>query len=469
MSILREVKRICNLVLDNGGTAWLVGGSTRDLIMQGNMDNVKDFDIEVFGISPKELQIILNMYYDIDLVGQSFGVIKLKGLPIDVSIPRRESKQGTGHTGFIVHSDPSMSLREAAERRDFTMNAIYYDPIHEVFQDPYKGIEDIKHRRLEPVSEKFKEDPLRVLRAMQFIARFDLTPTQTLMDYCYVVSIENLSKERIFDEWSKMILKGKEIGKGLKFLADSHWIMFFPELAALQGVQQSMIHHPEGDVFVHTCHVMDAFAKHRTCNDWEDLVVGFAALTHDFGKATTTIFEDGRWKAPGHAKASVPLARMFLERMTNREELISQVLPLVYDHMTAAQLYESEPTDAAIRRISIRIDGKFERLAALMKADTLGRPPIHVTEFPEIEWLLDRADKLAVKDSKPKPIIMGRHLVMLGVDPGPKMGSMLNELFELQLEGYIFDEESGLALANQMIHNSPKEARLVPAEEQIDG
>jgi tRNA nucleotidyltransferase (CCA-adding enzyme) len=467
MSVQNEVKRICNLVLDNGGTAWVVGGASRDLVMYGSMDNVKDFDIEVFGISPQELILILGMYYEINLVGQSFGVVKLRGLPIDVSIPRRESKSGTGHTGFEVYSDPSMSVEEAALRRDFTINSIYYNPVLNVFNDPYRGINDIYDKKLRPVSERFKEDPLRVLRAMQFIARFNLEATQELLHYCYDVGIENLSKERIFGEWSKLLLKGHQIGNALNFLVASKWIHFFPELAALQGIQQDPSHHPEGDAFVHTCHVMDAFAASREGNDFEDLVVGFAALTHDFGKATHTKFEDGKWKSHGHEEASVPLARQFLKRLTNEDRLIYQVLPLVADHMSPRLLYTSGASDSAIRRLSLRVNGRLDLLTKLSKLDRLGRPPLN-PEFSDVEWLLSRAAALSVRHERPKPIIMGRHLIQLGLKPGPEMGRILAEVFEAQLEGEIVNEAGGLALAQQLIPLNPKTVELVPATELAD-
>ena len=467
MSALDEAKRLCRIVNLKGGNAYIVGGATRDFVITGSMENVKDFDIEVFGVDPKELVNILSFYYPVDLVGQSFGVVKLKGLPIDVSIPRRESKHGTGHTGFEVHSDPHLTIQQAAERRDFTMNAVYYDPVHEVLIDPYKGTEDIERRRLEPVSEKFKEDPLRVLRAMQFIARFDMTPSLTLLHMCTEVGMEGLSKERIFDEWVKLLLKGNQIGAGIFFLMRCGWIKYFPELAALRGVPQDPEHHPEGDALVHTCHVMDAFAKHRSGDDVEDLVVGFAALAHDFGKATHTQFEDGKWKSKGHEEASVPLARAFMERMTNREDLIRQVLPLVAEHMAPRLFYEGNAGASAIRRLALRIDGRFDRLTRVNMLDRLGRPPLKPTEFPENNWLLSKAAALSIKDEAPKPIVMGRHLIQLGVPPGPEMGKLLNQCFEAQLDGLIASEADGLEFARQLL--KPKEAGLVPAEEITDG
>jgi len=436
-------------VSDNGGSAFLVGGAVRDQLL-GVEALTKDYDIEVFGVAPDLLVQILSPYYTLDLVGSSFGVVKLKGLPIDVSIPRRESKNGTGHTGFLIQSDPTLTLDEAALRRDFTMNAVYYDPINEIFHDPYGGIYDIEQRRLNPVSMKFVEDPLRVLRAMQFIARFGLTPSGVLMHYATQVTTEGLSKERIFDEWNKLLLKGTQIKDGLDFLNECGWIQYFPELAALRGVQQDPEHHPEGDAFIHTCHVMDAFAKHRTGNDWEDTVMGFTALTHDFGKSSHTTFEDGKWKSKGHEEASVPLAVSFLTRMTNQQMLIDEVTPLVRDHMAPRLFFNDGAGDSAIRRLALRV-GRLDRLAHLGRLDQLGRPPKNPVEFPENDWLLEKASQLKVVKEGPKAIVMGRHLIQLGMKPGPVMGEILKQCFEAQLDGRITTEADGLAFAADLI------------------
>ena len=200
-----------------GGRALMVGGSVRDLLCGRH---VKDVDIEVFGLAPDDLKRILGEAYELDLVGISFGVLKIKHLDIDISLPRRESKRGLGHKGFDIASDPFLPIPEAASRRDFTVNAIYYDPLAEELIDPHGGARDLADGVLRHVSEKFREDPLRVLRGMQFVARFGLDPAPETIAICRTVTPEGLPPERLFEEWAKLLVKGVQIGRGLAFLRE---------------------------------------------------------------------------------------------------------------------------------------------------------------------------------------------------------------------------------------------------------
>ena len=297
---LREaLVTICEAIGAAGGRALLVGGCVRDAALG---IPAKDLDIEVYGVPPERLAEILAMRFAIDLIGQAFAVIKIRGLPIDVSIPRRESKAGLGHRGFEVLSDPWMTPEEAVARRDFTINAMALDPVEGAIIDPYGGLQDLQMRLLRHTTEKFAEDPLRVLRGMQFAARFNLEVAPETASLCRTIEPEGLAHERIFEEWRKLILSGIRPSRGLKFLRDCQWVRYFPELEALIGCQQDPDWHPEGDVWTHTLHCMDAFATERAGNEWEDLVVGFAVLCHDLGKPSTTRFEDGRLRSKGMKK-----------------------------------------------------------------------------------------------------------------------------------------------------------------------
>ena len=243
--LLGEAAQIARLAKDAGGRAFVVGGAVRD--MMGGVPP-KDIDIEVFGIEPDRLQELLESRYALDLVGKSFGVIKLHHLDIDVAIPRRESKRGLGHRAFTIEGDPGLSVRDAASRRDFTVNAVYFDPLTGEYEDPWNGREDFGTRVLRHGSEKFCEDPLRVLRGMQFVARFDLDPAPETVEVCRRMTPEGLAPERLFEEWSKLLVKGVKIGKGLNFLRDTGWVKYYPELHRLIGCRQAPEWHPEGDV-----------------------------------------------------------------------------------------------------------------------------------------------------------------------------------------------------------------------------
>ena len=411
----------------------------------------EDLDIEVFGVTPDRLRELLEARFKIDLVGQSFGVIKIRHLAIDVSLPRRESKRGLGHKGFEIHSDPGLPMAEAARRRDFTINAIAWDPLTEEVVDPAGGVEDLERRRLCHVSEKFAEDPLRVLRAMQFAARFALHVVPETVALCRTIEPEGLARERLFDEWKKLVLLGRTISLGLAFLRASGWLQYFPELEALIGCPQDPEWHPEGDVWIHTLHVMDAFAADRLGDEREDLVVGFACLCHDLGKpSTTTHDEDGRIRSRGHEEAGEGPTRALLARLGEQKKLADEVVPLVKEHLRPIALYKDDASSSAVRRLARRV-GRIDRLVRVCRADHRGRPPLPWDGFPAGDWLLEKAAELRVAEAAPKPIVLGRHLIDRGLEPGPEFGPILEACFEAQLDDRFDDLEGGLAYLDEFL------------------
>lgn len=438
---LREAaESVCRIVRERGGRAVWVGGCVRDALL--GMP-VTDIDLEAYGLSPDDLLAALGSKFKLDLVGKAFGVIKLQGVPVDVSIPRRESKAGLGHKGFEILSDPNLSPDEAARRRDFTVNAIAYDPIADTLVDPFGGVRDLEAGLLRHVSEHFSEDPLRVLRGMQFVARLGLTPAADTVTLCSSITPEGLPGERVFEEWRKLLLKGKSIGAGLEFLRATGWVRYTPEVAAMIGCPQEPEWHPEGDVWVHTLHSLDAFAKERLGVDEEDLVVGFGVLCHDFGKPLTTQVEDGRIRSRGHCEEGEAPTRRFLERMVAPHDLVEGVVPLVTEHLRPHELFSREAGDSAVRRLAVRV-GRIDRLVRVARADHYGRPPTAPEGFPEGDWLLERAKALDVQASAPKPLVMGRHLLVMGLKPGPIFKEILNRCYQAQLDGAFGDEAGGL-------------------------
>ena len=440
--LLEAVTEVARLVKAAGGRALMVGGAVRDLLMGAK--SVKDVDIEVFGVEPERLQDVLGRRFPFDPCGVSFGVLKLQHLDIDVSLPRRESKRGIGHKGFLIDSDPTLSIPEAASRRDFTVNAMYYDPLADVVEDPYGGRADLEARVLRHVSPKFSEDPLRVLRGMQFIARFGLRPAQETVELCRTIGMEDLPPERLFEEWGKLLVKGAEIGRGLAFLRATGWVRHFPELRALIGCKQDPAWHPEGDVWNHTCLCLDAFARRRIGNPHEDLVVGLAVLCHDFGKPATTRFQKGHIRSLGHDEAGVAPTLSFLRRLTNEERLLREVPPLVQCHMQPFALWRSKAGDAAIRRLAMKVV-RIDRLLRVARADDEGRPPElagGTSDGADLAWLEAGAERLRLAAEAPKPILKGRHLMALGYKPSAQFGKWLAAAFEAQLDG-AFDDLDG--------------------------
>ncbi len=442
--------KLASLIRHSGGRLLLVGGCVRDLQLG---TTPREIDCEIQNIGIEKLKSVLTSKYTCHEVGKAFGVLKLKGLPAELSLPRTEIKTGSGHKGFAVDVDPFLPFEKSAQRRDFTINAIGLDPLSGELLDPTSGIADIKNRTLRHVGSSFREDPLRVLRAMQFIARFNLSLHPDTLQVCRTMSMEDLPPERLFEEWKKLLLQGNDLTAGLTFLKDCGWIKYFPEIEALVGCEQDPEWHPEGDVWIHTLHCLDAFAKERIGDDWEDLVVGFAVLCHDLGKPLTTrIGEDGRIRSPLHEPKGEAPARSFLSRLTNQIDLHEQVVPLVRRHLTPRTFYKDQASDGAIRRLARKVK-RIDRLVRVAAADIAGRPP-RQDDFPEGSWLLKRAEELQVKDAEPKPIIQGRHLIDHGLQPGPEFGPKLEQCFEAQLDGQFSELQSGLEYLRKILSSN---------------
>ena len=452
---LAELRRLFEATRERGGRALLVGGCVRDALLGRK---TKDYDVELYGLSAEQIEALLReLNFRFNAAGKSFGVFKLHGVPVDIALPRRESKRGSGHRGFFVEGDPKMSIRDAAARRDFTVNSMYFDPLTGELIDPFGGNADLARRVLRHTSAAFPEDPLRVLRAMQFAARFRFDVAPETVELCSKIGPEGLSAERIFEEWSKLITRGEEPSRGLNFLRACGWLKYFPELAALVGVKQDSLWHPEGDVWNHTLAALDTFARERVAvnDDFENLVVGFAVLCHDFGKPATTRFlkKDNRWHAYGHDAAGVAPARKFLERMTNFRELIDGVLPLVLCHMQPIAIWRAKAGDAAVRRLAKRV-GRIDRLLRVCSADAMGKATEKNADLrAAAAWLSERAEALRVSDAAPKPLVLGRHLLALGVPAGPRFKPLLDACYEAQLDGAFSDEAGGIAFLKKLLGN----------------
>ena len=427
-----ELLRITQILKDAGGQPFLVGGGVRDLCLG---QSPKDLDIEVFGLREEQLLSVLNRHYKVEMVGKQFGVFILKGLPYDIALPRTEVKTGLKHTDFETKPDPDLPLEKAAARRDFTINAMYMDPSSGDILDPFNGKADLKSKTLRHTSSQFAEDPLRVYRAMQFIARFDLRCHPDTLRLCQAMLGDALPRERIWEEFKKLILQGQSIRKGLEFLKTVGWLKYFPELDALVGCEQDPQWHPEGDVWTHTLLCMDAFANRRSEDNTEDLIVGLALLCHDMGKPKTSIREGDRIRSPRHDKVGVVYAESFLNRLTRDQSILKSVPPLVRDHMTPYQLFKDEAGDSALRRLALRV-GRIDRLLRVSQADREGRQiPWEPLPFPEGEWMEQKLELLNLKSTAPEPILQGRDLIKLGLKPGPQFSEILDQLFHAQIEG----------------------------------
>lgn len=470
VTLFTHVRRIANLLICKipNCTPTEIGGCVRDTLWDHMTPEVKDVDLEVFGATHQQIIDALKEHYELDFVGRKFGVLKVKDIPIDISLPRTETQVADGHKGFDVVVDPNLTPEQAAVRRDFTINTVAFDwkkysafggseiPAN-CYINPFNGISHIKARLLHPVSDKFEEDPLRALRAMQFIARFDLIPSYDLVRRCTRMkdAVAALPKERLQEEWNKLLLKGKWISKGLWFLVHTGLIDLYPELKALIGVPQWEKFHPEGDCWVHTLQCLDGFATTRTGNDEEDLTVGYAVLGHDLGKATTTKInpKTGNLCAHGHEEASIPLIRQFMERMfAPEQDIIKLVEKLVGSHMAPLRVKNDGGSLRMFRRLSLAVDGRIDLLKRVVISDHKGIGA-GIVHQEVIDWMDQTVIACNIKPHEgPKPIVKGQHLIdHFSMKPGPEFGPILKQAFEAQLDGQITDEASGLEFVRSLL------------------
>jgi len=435
---------VCQHIADSGGTPWLVGGCVRDLLLG---IRPKDFDIEVYGLKPEQLEIVLAPLGKTEHVGKRFGVTKLwlKEMELDIALPRTEYKTADGHRGFSVESNPDMEPETATLRRDFSINAMMFNPLDNTLLDFHGGQDDLINKKLRHVSPAFIEDPLRPLRAMQFAARFQLRLDRKTAELCYLLLTEagTLPESRIWGEWQKWS-HAPYPSYGLLVLQDSGWLSLYPELAALVGCAQDNRWHPEGDVWIHTllaCDMAAVIADRSKLGLQTREHLLFAALCHDLGKPSCT-FADERKKlrSPGHCEAGVTLSKQVLGQICAPKSIAQFILPLVREHM--AHMH-GKPTARAIRRLAHRLaPSNIECWEMLIEADASGRSPAPASR-PALSWLHE-ADRLNHHQNKPEKILTGKILIDLGVPPGPAMGETISQAYEAQLDGRFNDKESAI-------------------------
>jgi tRNA nucleotidyltransferase (CCA-adding enzyme) len=448
---LAHALEIARAVHDAGGRAFFVGGCVRDRIMGRDS---KDIDLEVFGVPADRLKTLLESLGRVELVGESFQVFKCGD--VDVSLPRRESKSGRGHKGFAIAGDPSMPVEDAARRRDFRINAILWNPLTDEYLDPFDGRGDIHRRVLRVVDPAtFADDSLRALRALQFAARFEFTLDADARELCRAMPLDDLPAERVWGEVEKLLLAPKpSIGLALALelgIVEKLW----PELKALDGCPQEPEWHPEGDVWVHNLQVID---QARTRIDDlprpQQLAIMLGAVCHDLGKPQTTKFEDGRIRSRDHEEQGVAPAMALLDRLNIHSidgyDVRGQVAGLTAQHLKPGAWYKvrDEVGDGAFRRLAAKVD--LELLARLAKSDCLGREP-GTFDCTAMDWFLERARQLGVEHKPPGPILLGRHLLELGVKPGPRVGEILKAVYEQQMDGSVTTLEQAIASARALM------------------
>ncbi|MCH9649091.1 MAG: HD domain-containing protein [Deltaproteobacteria bacterium] len=420
-----------------GGRAVMVGGIVRDHLLSRPS---KDLDVEVYGLELERLEKELSRFGEVIAIGRAFGVLRIKGIDVDFSIPRRDSKRGPGHRGFLVELDPNLDFAAAARRRDLTINSLGVDPLSQQLLDPFDGLSDLRQGILRATdSQQFAEDPLRGLRVAQFRARLEMEPDAELVSLCARLDLSELPGERLFEEFRKLLLKARRPSMGLEFLRETKLLRFFPELQAMVGVPQDPQWHPEGTVWEHTLLVVDEAARLRTGDEREDLVLLFGALAHDIGKPATTVEVEGRIRSPRHDEDGVAIAASFLARLSASKQLVESVGALVRHHLAPALLPTQGAKPKAYRRLARKLaqaSVTFDLLYRLASADHLGRTTADALArvFPAGDEYRRQIEGLQQGGDATKDVVLGRHLIARGMKPGPQFGGWLAACRDVQDE-----------------------------------
>ena len=444
---------VFSAIKDAGGRPLIVGGYVRDHL-RGIPS--KDIDVEIFGLNATGLHALLGQFGDVIAIGRAFGVFRLKDIDVDFSLPRLDNKVAPGHRGFEVTFDPNLDFSEAARRRDFTINSMGWDPLGHTLLDPHGGQADLEANILRVTDrEHFAEDPLRALRAAQFIARFELNPSDELVTLCTTLDLSELPAERIGEEFRKLLLKGVRPSLGLRFLHRCGLLHFFPELGALVGVPQDPIRHPEGDVWAHTLLTIDEAASRRQEASAQLLML--AALCHDLGKpATTEVDALKQVSSPAHDAAGVACASTFLARLAASSQLTNQVGTLVASHLAPALLVEQRAGAKAYCRLARKLETANVELGTLLdlaSADHLGRSTADALarRIPWLSTFQAQAAAALVDNRASAPVVSGRHLIARGMKPGPEFRRILDTCLAIQDETDLTDAE---AILERVLNNS---------------
>lgn len=432
-----------------GATPILVGGCVRDSLLQIPS---KDYDIEIFGINSLELiEKSLNKFGSVKLVGKSFGVLTLRvdEYDFDFALARTEKKTGFGHGDFEVTTNANLTYKEAALRRDFTINSIGYDFAKEEFLDPFNGLGDLNNKIIRHINDNtFIEDPLRVYRAIQFSSRFNFSVDEKTKKLCRQMVLNDdlkyLAKERIYEEFKKLFLKSTKPSLGFELLKELEVLNYFPELKALVNCEQDKEYHPEGDVWVHTLMTLDEMAKiikkEKIEDEYKILYLFYAILCHDLGKPLCTKEINGRITSHKHESLGIEPTISFLSKLTNENKFIEKVIPLVKNHLAPFQLFKDESSLKAVKRLSLKCN--IEDLCIVCLADCKGRTIPNKDKCDKaVSWLLEKARELDISEEGLKALIQGRDLILLGMKPGKEFKNILDFALDLQIDENLEKEE----------------------------
>jgi tRNA nucleotidyltransferase (CCA-adding enzyme) len=458
-----------------GRDVYAVGGFVRDLVMGRPSEEV---DILVARHPLDEIIRKISPHGSVDLVGKSFGIIKFttEGATYDIALPRKEiakDQPARRHQDFAVDFDPGLPVEKDLERRDFRCNSLALRLKDGALIDPFNGRADIKAKRIRLTNpQAFPEDPLRVLRVARFSSALKFSVDEDIYPVANAIDLAGLSIERINEELFKILLLSERPGNGLEELFKLGALrQLFPELYRLTLSIQDAVFHPERDAFGHhtvwphaelTVDQAAALARRAGFEAGKKLCLLLAALYHDVGKPATARWEYKRGRLAitnnGHDILSEKITRRAFARFRiyswNGYPLRKTVPVLIRTHHRLSELWQNrrEVTKKAFNRLAAEVGGEIELLIYLDAADRAGRRTRLIRELDgQAKWLLRKFEELNVSRETIAPLIMGRDLIEMGVEPGPGMGKILKRLYRLQLDSAFDTRAQGLQAAERLV------------------
>ena len=426
-------QRISVTLINAGFRALFAGGCVRDMLLG---ITPKDYDVAT-NATPRD---IAALFPKTIAVGAAFGVMIVVEPECHIEVATFRS-DGPYTDGRHPSSVTFQGEREDAARRDFTINAMFFDPVSERVLDYIDGQSDLMKRVIRTVGvpqARFSEDYLRLLRAIRFAARLDFTiepeTLNAIREMGYLIT--STSAERIRDEIVKMLTEGGG-GRALRLLDETGMLAhILPEIAAMKGVAQPEEFHPEGDVFVHTCILADML-KGTT----PTLALG--TLLHDVGKPPTMTVED-RIRFNNHDKVGAKMAGAICRRLRLSNDDTERIVWLVGQHMRLA--HAPQMCESKLKRF-VREPG-FGELLQLGRMDCASSHG----DLSTIEWIENYIANLPPDAVRPKPLLTGRDLIEMGLTPGPRFKEVLAQIEDAQLEGRVATQEAARAMAKALLN-----------------
>lgn len=428
-----KAKGVVRRLADAGHRALFAGGCVRDMLMGRAL---KDFDIAT-SATPDQVEAL---FENTHAFGKSFGVIQvlIGETPFEVATFRTDLAYTDGrHPDAVAFSTPE----EDAQRRDFTVNGLFYDPLADDVIDYVGGQEDLRRKIIRAIGEpakRFGEDYLRMMRAARFASTLEFSIEEKTAAAIRELSpnILKISAERIGQELTRLLTESPKAGHGIRLLHDLRLMEHvLPEILPMIGCEQPPQFHPEGDVFVHTMMMLDAAQSPSPLLAW-------SLLLHDVGKPPTfaiTREPDGsdRIRFNNHADVGARMAEVILRRLRMSNELIEGVVHCVANHMRFGEV--SRMRESTLRKLIAA--PTFETELELHRIDCISSH----NETGNIKILTDFAEKVRNEPVLPKPWLSGRDLIALGMEPGPEMGRWLRIAYDAQLENQQPDRDALLA------------------------